>query len=206
VSQVRLIRLLNPVLRGWGNYFSKAVSQDIFGRLDALIFAKLRAWAYHRHQNKGRRWIVAKYWSYRPGRWVFGIAGQISLVSLSGIPIKRHVGLQVARSPFDGDWVYWSQRLGQYPDTPKSVAIRLRLQQGRCSCCGLNFCPEDEMKLLHLDGDRKNFTRGNLALVHERCVTCIKKRVKSHQIAEEPYEGKLSRTVLKTSTGREARA
>ena len=62
------------------------------------------------------------------------------------------------------------------------------------------------MKLLHLDGDRKNFTRSNMALVHERCVTNMKKRVQAHHLVEEPYEGKLSRTVLKTSTGREARA
>ena len=206
VSQVRLIRLLNPILRGWGNYFSKAVSQDVFGRLDALIFAKLKAWAYHRHQNKGRRWIMAKYWSFRTGHWVFGIADKIKLLRLSDIPIRRHIGLRVVKSPYDGDWVYWSQRLGQYPDVPKSEAIRLRLQQGRCACCGLNFRSEDQMKLLHLDGDHKNFTRSNMALVHERCVTTMKKRVKSRHNAEEPYEGKLSRTVLKTSTGREARA
>lgn len=177
VSQVRLIRLLNPVLRGWGNYFSKVVSQDVFSRLDTLIFAKLKAWAYHRHQNKGRGWIVAKYWSFRPDRWVFGIADRIKLIRLSDIPIKRHVGLRVAKSPYDGDWVYWSQRLGQYPDRPKSVAIRLRLQQGRCTACGLHFCSEDQMKLLHLDGDRKNFTRDNMALVHERCIATMKKRV-----------------------------
>ena len=208
VSQERLIALLNPVIRGWGNYFSKVVSQDIFRRLDALIFVKLKAWAYHRHPNKGRCWIVAKYWSFsRDRRWVFGIADKIKLIYLAEIPIRRHIGLRTGKSPYDGDWVYWSERLGQYPSIPKSVAIRLRMQRGKCSHCGLYFCSDDDLRLLHLDGDGRNFHRDNMALVHRRCATTMTGRVSmTHQIAEEPYEGKLSRTVLKTSTDGDVRA
>jgi RNA-directed DNA polymerase len=175
VSQVRLIRLLNPVIRGWGNYYSKVVSKDIFRRLDALIFEKLKAWAYYRHPNKGRRWIMAKYWSFSADRWVFGIRDRIKLISLSDLPIQRHTCLRKGKSPFDGDWVYWSQRLGQYPDVPKSVAIRLRMQDGACSHCGLFFRPEDDMVIVHLDGDRRHFRRDNMALVHQRCVAAVKK-------------------------------
>ncbi len=206
VSQVRLIRLLNPVIRGWGNYFSKVVSKDVFQRLDALIFEQLKAWAYHRHPNKGRRWIMAKYWSFRTDAWAFGIRDRIQLINLPSIPIRRHVCLRKGKSPYDGDWMYWSQRLGQYPDVPKSVAIRLRLQRGICSSCGLTFNPDDEMKIMHLNGDRRNFNRDNMALVHQRCVAMTKTRVTTRHFAEEPYEGKLSRTVLKTSTNGDVRA
>ena len=173
VSQVRLIALLNPVIRGWGNYYSKVVSQDVFGRLDNLIYQQLRAWATYRHPNKGHRWIVRKYWSFSD-KWDFGVRDQTKLVRLPEIPIRRHVGLRVSKSPYDGDWVYWSQRLGQYPDKPKSKAIRLRLQDGACSSCGLHFCPEDEMVILHLDGDNRNFHRANMTLVHRRCVTAVR--------------------------------
>lgn len=205
VSQVRLINLLNPVIRGWGNYFSKVVSKGVFQRLNALIFAKLKAWAYHRHPNKSRRWIMTKYWSFRADRWAFGIPNRIKLIDLAGIPIRRHVALRTGKSPYDGDWVYWSERLGQYPDVPKSVAIRLRLQRGACACCGLHFWPDDETTVLHLDGDRGHFTRDNMALVHQRCVATMKKRAYA-SFAEEPYEGKLSRTVLKTSANGDVRA
>lgn len=198
VSQQRLIRLLNPVILGWGNYFSKVVSKDVFQRLDNLIFAKLKAWAYHRHPNKSRGWIMRKYWSFREDRWDFGIANRIKLIGLSEIPIRRHTSLRQGKSPYDGDWVYWSQRLEQYPGMPKSAIIHLRRQSGCCYHCGLHFRPEDQMERLHLDGDRRNFARGNTALVHQRCGTTIRKQANA-SLAEEPYEGKPSRTVLKTS-------
>jgi len=207
VSQVRLIRLLNPVIRGWGNHFSKVVSKEVFGRLDALIFQKLKAWAYFRHPNKGHRWIMAKYWSFREDRWVFGIRDRIKLIRLPEIPIRRHIGLREGKSPFDGDWVYWSERMGQYPDVPKSVAIRLKAQQGVCSDCGLHFVPGDEMAILHRDGDPRNFHRDNAVLVHKHCVATTKRRFcHVQEFAEEPDEGKLSRPVLKTSADREVRA
>jgi len=206
VSQVRLIRLLNPVIRGWGNYFSKVVSKDVFGRLDALIFQKLKAWAYYRHPNKGRRWIMAKYWSFSDDRWVFGIRDRIKLITLSETPIRRHIALREGKSPFDGDWVYWSARLGQYPDVPKSVAIRLRSQQGICSRCGLHFTHDDAMELVHVDGNRRDFSMENVALVHQRCAAMMKGRYALHHFAEEPDEGKLSRPVLKTSVNGDVHA
>jgi RNA-directed DNA polymerase len=173
ISQIRLIRLLNPVIRGWGNYYSKVVSQDVFGRLNHLIYEQLRSWAAYRHCNKGHKWIVRKYWSFSD-KWEFGVRDRIKLVRLTEIPIRRHVGLRVNKSPYDGDWVYWSQRLGQYPDMPKSKAIRLRLQDGMCSSCGLHFCPDDEMVILHLDGNHRDFRRDNMTLVHRRCVAAVR--------------------------------
>jgi len=208
VSQERLIRLLNPVIRGWGSYFSKVVSKAIFGRLDALVFAKLKAWAYFRHPNKGRQWIATKYWSFRDDRWIFGIRDKIRLIKLSDIPIRRHIALREGKSPFDGDWLYWSERLGQYPDVPKSVAIRLKAQKGICAHCGLHFTHDDATELVHMDGDRRNFSMEQTALVHQRCVAMLRSKhaTSMHQFAEEPDDGKLSRPVLKTSTSGDTRA
>lgn len=173
VSQIRLIRLLNPVIRGWGNYYSKVVSQEAFGRLNYLIYEQLRSWTTYRHPDKGHKWIVRKYWSFSD-KWEFGVRDRIKLVRLTEIPIRRHVALRVNKSPYDGDWVYWSQRLGQYPDMPKSKAIRLRLQDGRCFSCGLHFCPDDEMAILHLDGNNRDFRRDNMTMVHRGCVAAVR--------------------------------
>ena len=32
-------------------------------------------------------------------------------------PITRHVKVRGDKSPYDGDWVYWSKRRGEYPGT-----------------------------------------------------------------------------------------
>ena len=123
--QVGLVSLLNPIIRGWGNYFSTVVSKDIFGKMDHLIFKKLWSWAWHRHSNKGRRWVARKYWLLGTRGWIFGINGKITLHNLSDIPIRRHIKIQGDRSPYDGDVVYWSTRAKQLPGVPASLSRSL---------------------------------------------------------------------------------
>jgi RNA-directed DNA polymerase len=36
-KQANLIRLLNPVLRGWANYHSHVVAKETFARVDAEV-------------------------------------------------------------------------------------------------------------------------------------------------------------------------
>jgi RNA-directed DNA polymerase len=40
--QVKLIAKLNPIIRGWSNYYSSVVSAAEFSRQDSLVFLKLR--------------------------------------------------------------------------------------------------------------------------------------------------------------------
>lgn len=60
-SQGTLINILNPIIRGWCNYFSTVVSKKVFRKLAHLTFFKLWKWGRHRHQNKGRSWVRLKY-------------------------------------------------------------------------------------------------------------------------------------------------
>jgi RNA-directed DNA polymerase len=71
-KQANLIRLLNPVLRGWANYHSHVVAKETFARVDAEVWSMLWQWAVRRHPNKGARWVKEKYLKTRGARnWVF---------------------------------------------------------------------------------------------------------------------------------------
>jgi RNA-directed DNA polymerase len=59
-KQINLIRLLNPVLRGWSNYHSHVVAKKTFDLDDAHVWSMLWRWAVRRHPNKGVRWCLAK--------------------------------------------------------------------------------------------------------------------------------------------------
>ena len=167
--QEALISKLNPVIRGWGKYFSGVVSKEIFNKLDMLIFQKLRAWAFRRHPNKNRTWIVNKYWRLETGKWMFGCNDFQKLFKLSDIPIVRHVKVKSTRSPYDGDFVYWSKRTGKHPQTSSRVSKLLKVQKGRCSHCGLHFKPDDLMEVHHSDKNRNNNSTKNLVLLHKHC-------------------------------------
>ena len=51
-KQANLIRLLNPVLRGWANYHRHVVAKETFGRVDASVWSMLWRWAVRRHPEK----------------------------------------------------------------------------------------------------------------------------------------------------------
>ncbi|HTD05222.1 group II intron maturase-specific domain-containing protein [Undibacterium sp.] len=71
-TQANLIRLLNPVLRGWANYHSHVVAKETFARVDGSVWAMLWRWAARRCPNKGARWVKERYFKTRGTRnWVF---------------------------------------------------------------------------------------------------------------------------------------
>jgi RNA-directed DNA polymerase len=165
--QGELIAHLNPVIRGWANYFRIAASKAVFSQLDNRLYSGLRHWAKRRHPNKSARWIAARYW--RRPRWDFGTKEAV-LTKHEQTRIVRHVKVRGDKSPFDGDWLYWASRWGYYPEVNPALARMLRAQQGRCAHCKRLFLPGDDLiERHHKDGDRKNNKRSNLELLHRHC-------------------------------------
>jgi RNA-directed DNA polymerase len=200
--QKAVISKLNPMIRGWANYYSSTISRKYFEVLDDLTHWKLWRWAKFRHPHKGEQWVKRKYFrTHGQKNWAFKEEEGSFLFSHSDVAIVRHVKIQGDRSPYDGDWVYWSSRMGKHPEIPKRVATLLKGQKGKCSQCGLQFKLEDLMEVHHLDKNRNNNKQANLALLHRHCHDRVHGSMNdNHQIVEEPDEVKVSRPVLKTST------
>lgn len=180
--QAVLIDRLNPIIRGWANYYSNVCSKATFSSMDAMVYHKLQAWAHRRHPNKNQHWIARKYWLIGIGEgWVFASGNDqnsLRLFQHVQTPIKRHIKVQGSRSPYDGDWIYWSRRMGQHPTVISIVARLLKRQEGQCTHCGLYFFPNDHMEVHHADRNRDNHRRNNLQLLHRHChdqihATCV---------------------------------
>jgi len=67
-TQAALIRLLNPVIRGWAVYHRHSAAKttfnrvdDFINRVDDFIWHMLWRWAKRRHPAKGARWIKKRY-------------------------------------------------------------------------------------------------------------------------------------------------
>ena len=69
-----LIAELNPLLRGWGNYYQRAHVRKLFHRLDGWI--RRRIWS-HRH----RHWRCAG-WKELPAARLYGEYGLVNLTGL----------------------------------------------------------------------------------------------------------------------------
>ena len=99
-GQARLIAVLNPMIRGWSNYFSTVCSKETFAQMDEAWRQQLRAWIRVRHPNKHRRWGQQRYWRREDGRLHFTPrGGGRRLACHRERPIRRHVKGQARRSP-----------------------------------------------------------------------------------------------------------
>jgi RNA-directed DNA polymerase len=103
-----LIKMMNPKLRGWANYYRHCVAKKVFGYVGHQIFWMLWRWATRRHPTKSRHWIARKYFLNRKGQWQFHgwqkIANMdclFNLIRIAHTPIKRHVKIRSAAIPYD---------------------------------------------------------------------------------------------------------
>jgi RNA-directed DNA polymerase len=189
-SQEEVIGRLNPIIRGWTNYHSAVCSAETFNKLDNLLYNKLKRWVKRRHPNKTLKWCHQKYFHWtkektaegleRNAKWVFSSpsekpnnpdAGKHELRQHAWTPIVYHTKIKGTKSPFDGDWRYWSSRRGEYPGTSTRVANLLKRQKGKCAHCGLYTKGEDVLEVDHIvpkaEGGKDQYK--NLQLLHRHC-------------------------------------
>lgn len=65
-----LLRRLNPVLRGWCNYFRHGVSKRTFSYLDSFVFKRILGWLRKRHDGLNMGTLVRRHlpdWEIRDG-------------------------------------------------------------------------------------------------------------------------------------------
>ena len=60
--QTALIKQLNPMIRGWTNYYSPVAAKQTFTNLSHRMYLKLRRWTKRRHPNWSGKKVVRKYW------------------------------------------------------------------------------------------------------------------------------------------------
>ncbi|MCU0537703.1 MAG: reverse transcriptase domain-containing protein [Hydrococcus sp. Prado102] len=177
-NQALLIKELNPIIRGWVNYYQYSDAQTVreLTRQDYLLFQKLRAWSRHRIGN----WHQAskKYWTkIGNNNWVFatrqGDANPLRLLTHSefGSSGSEYVKVKGEDSPFNGNLVYWSTRMGKNPNMPTRQALLLKKQKGICPWCCLHFREEDILEVDHILatalGGKDEYK--NLQLLHGHC-------------------------------------
>lgn len=171
-SQEELIKKLNPIIRGWCNYYDQAVSKEVFSKCDNQVYIKLQAWVKRKCPQTGAYERNSKYWREIDGnRWTFATKDGLALIRHADTKITRHVKVKGNKSPFDGDTVYWGQRLQSHPELTGRVQKLLKMQKGKCPECRMQFKSDDVMEVDHIKprvlGGRDTYS--NLQLLHRHC-------------------------------------
>lgn len=193
--QIALIKELNPIIKGWSNYYATVVSKEIYSYCDFVLFSQLISWGKRRHPNKNAKWVVNKYWHTNGDKkWEFSATRKKDknpnrLFAHNETPIVRHTKVKGERSPYDGDLIYWSTRLGRHPEMSIEKATLLKRQKGKCNYCELTFKDGDLLEVDHIlptsKGGKNEYA--NKQLLHRHC----------HDI-KTASDGRLTRTDRKS--------
>ena len=84
-SLANLLQRVNPVLRGWANYFRHGVSARTFDYLNSWSWWRVVNWLRHKHRRANWKWLRRRYLpGWRP------TDGGVSMFNPTTIPITRY--------------------------------------------------------------------------------------------------------------------
>jgi RNA-directed DNA polymerase len=132
VAAEGVIQYLNPVLRGWANYYRRANSRQSFEYVDCEVWRALWRWCLRRHPEKPQKWVYGRYFKPVKGRkWTFfsrvrskttGEEYDLQLINITDISIVRHVKVAGSASPDDAKLrEYWHKRAARSYCTLESL-------------------------------------------------------------------------------------
>jgi RNA-directed DNA polymerase len=168
-----VIRDLNPVIRGWANYYRHSTASRTFVKVRHRHWQMLWQWAKRRHPNKPSKWIKQHY--FRSDGWWTFYSGQAQLVKPDAIPITRFVKVKGHNSPFDPTLRrYWHERKKRQvggQTYSKQLLTLLRKQEYQCALCKNLFEPNEKIEQHHYVPKNAGGSNDldNLRAVHSWC-------------------------------------
>ena len=113
-----LVSKLNPIIRGWANYYCYSSAKETFNYIDYRIWQMLWQWSLRRHrrENKGKQWIRRRYFLDIGNRkWIFGERKEnVLLFCRSFRAGVRYTPVKGYSSPYDSNLHnYWLRRHGK---------------------------------------------------------------------------------------------
>jgi RNA-directed DNA polymerase len=119
LTQEALLRQLNPLLRGWANYYRNGAAKATFGKLDYYVQRKLERWITRRHPKKSQAWKQHKYFSAAGEQGLFSVrvhgkkgpSRVLTLYRMASTTIERHIKVRGTANPYDPGYTqYFAQR------------------------------------------------------------------------------------------------
>jgi RNA-directed DNA polymerase len=192
-----IVTRLNPLIRGWANYFRIGVATKTFTRLDHWMVTRELRYVQRKHPRKSHAWRKARYWDkhnrHKGDTWVFGDKQTGAyLLLFRWFKVERHILVRGTASPDDPRLrEYWTRRRAAQATTLRPSLQKIARNQGYvCPVCGETLFNDEEIQTHHIEpraqGGHDGYT--NLALTHLYCHHQIhsKETTPSDSLAHEP--------------------
>ena len=185
VKQEILIRKLNPILRGFANYYQGVVSKETFSYISYRVWKYLWNWCKRRHLKRRLKWVKNKYFHVINGvDWTFCCMTKgrgnkekiLYLYNVAKTPIVRHTKVAGNNSPFDAELDnYWEKRNTKTGKTYWAKGSKYdqvaKNQEYKCPICGQFLINDEDVETHHIvpvkDGGSDDTE--NLIHLHAAC-------------------------------------
>jgi RNA-directed DNA polymerase len=98
-----IIRILNPIIRGWSNYHKKVCSKKTFNYLGHFLWWQLWRWCKREYGNRPKKWIFEKHFrknAFSDEMMTKKGKAIIKLYDIAKVPIKYHTKIRAVATPY----------------------------------------------------------------------------------------------------------
>ena len=108
-SGAELISMLNPIIKGWANYYRTGVSKATYAALDSYIYEKTFYWTMRKFNGHNRYKAVDRYFRNRSisRRWIFSDIvktkdgkKKVCIRKMMDTKIQRHIKIRSSANPY----------------------------------------------------------------------------------------------------------
>ena len=197
-----LIKTLNPIIRGWANYYRNFVAKDTFRYITDRMWKMTCGYLLRKYPNSNKKSIMRLHMTkVRGDQWIlYDKDTDNKLLKMSRIPIIRCIKVKSSVRVYDSNTTdYWEKReLSKSRNSIFGSPTIERLfvgQKGRCSYCKQLISQEDiqgsaihkhHIKPISEGGDWK---LGNLRLIHSECHTSLHREFSRKDMAKYVNSG-----------------
>lgn len=169
---------LNPIIRGWANYYRTGVAKATFSKLDDWMHRRAVRYARSTHPTKPAYWLKRRYWGKlnkeRDDQWVFGDkrSGH-HLLKFHWFKIERHVLVKGRASPDDASLreYWWQRRKVNLRHLSMSDVLLAENQDWVCPICRMDLFNGEPLERHHQvarsEGGSESYS--NRVLLHLYC-------------------------------------
>lgn len=186
--QELLIKMLNPVIRGWTNYHMHNASKQTFQRVDHEIWNCLWRWAKRRHPHKSGTWVATRYFhQIEDSFWNFAVPyGEtkkepkpsfLVLEKASDREIRRFTKIKATANPFNAEQERYfeereTQKMYHSMSGRKTMLYLYMTQKGVCPHCGEKLTVERGFQIHRTQNGERPFK----VMIHFDCHDSIHAR------------------------------
>ncbi|CAM9149670.1 unnamed protein product [Ectocarpus fasciculatus] len=175
-----LIKDLNPVLRGWANYYRGSYhSQQSFQSIGHYVYQLFWKWAQKKHPSRNKQWIYDRYIVRTEKRsWRIGVDKNLLLYDITQAKQIRVSNLKNDINPYTDDDYFVNRVILR--DADKFRKAIYKLNKFRCFVCRGSLYGDEPIHLHHLIArkDGGEYTLKNIVPVHAICHDSITYAVK----------------------------